>query len=579
VAIVGIDRRNSGSPAVSALTRPRTGNIAAILLALCTVAHLLMTRLSWSGTPLQTDTGMWAYIGGRILDGALPYRDLWESKPPGIYYTFAIIEWIFGRGTDQAFLWLDAVLSLAVFAVTYRIARFFTSRVAAAGAVFLLSLVFCHRVLADWGDNVEKFVALFEMLACFLLMRSFGASRSWIFWLAAGLCCGFAGLFKQTGILFLVAASLTILGLGIRENEETKTAIRRIALMVAGAAIIWLPVTLCMLSAGMFPQFWQQAVKYDLLRVGSGDVERSRLLSPAHWSSVYASLRLAFILLGPALLGAYLTLRRRRDAKRKDRAPEQAADRRIMFVLMYWLLTTAVFPLAPYGYGHYLLQAAPPAAVLVAMLFDRLRECPEHYGWTAATTLTIAIGLWPLIDHFRFTFEPDYKYRRVYSTMRVEDDHMTDVLRKYTRQDELVMLWPPDYAVSYYSHRRTPLEISNSDVIVKGKSGRLSPPMPELLARLTKAPPDVIMDSMTIGVSPPPPGRASGEPTLIAPPDNFPLAMPPDDNSPSPEDRLLSPLRRWVQRDYGGQQCLDVCITYYRGRPWRPWQEVLVPRK
>ena len=476
---VGLGPPNPGSPAVGSSTgyRSLTAALLVLLLAFCTIAQVITTRLSWAGTPLQTDTGMWAYIGGRILDGALPYRDLWESKPPGIYYTFAAIERIFGRGMDQAFLWLDAVLSLAVFAVTYRVARFFTSRIPAAGAVLLLSLIVCHRVLADWGDNVEKFVALFEMLACYLLLRSHLASRAWIFWLAAGCCCGLAGLFKTNGhpvpgcrLADRIVAS------ALADKRKPRPRSDESPLLVAGAALVWLPVILLLAGAGIFADFWQQAVKYDLVRVGSGDVERSRLLSPGHWTAVYASLRLTFVLLGPALLGAYLMLRRHRPGRLENRSPEQAADRRIMFVLVYWLLTTAVFPLAPYGYGHYLLQAAPPAGVLAGTLFERIRGYPRQTGWTVATMILIALGLWPLVDHFRFTFEPDYKYRRVYSTMRTEDDHMIDVLRKHTRQDELVMLWPPDYAVSYYALRRTPLEMSNSDVIVKGKIGRLCPP-------------------------------------------------------------------------------------------------------
>ena len=68
----------------------------AVGLAVLALLHVVLTRLSWAQIPLQTDTGMWAYIGSRILDGARLYRDLWESKPPGIYYTFAAMIRLFG---------------------------------------------------------------------------------------------------------------------------------------------------------------------------------------------------------------------------------------------------------------------------------------------------------------------------------------------------------------------------------------------------------------------------------------------------------------------------------------------------
>ncbi|HVP10581.1 MAG TPA: glycosyltransferase family 39 protein, partial [Phycisphaerae bacterium] len=552
----------------------RLAAAAAILLAACAVAHVIATRLSWTGIPLQTDTGMWAYIGGRILDGALMYRDLWESKPPGIYYTFAIIERLFGRGTDTAFLWLDAVLSLAVLAVTYAVARRFASRLAAAGAILLLSLVFCHRILADWGDNVEKFVALFEMIACYLVLRSFDAKRGWLLWLLAGVSCGFAGLFKQTGILFLVAASLTTLWLGIRARERVQTILGRIALLIAGAVLPWLPVTICLVTADTFTGFWQQAVAYDLVRVGSSEVEQSRLRSPEHWATVLETLKLAAVLFTPALLGAVLSLLRRRAPKQAAPARTFDPDRGIKFVLVYWLLATAVFPLAPYGYGHYLLQAAPPAAVLVARALSRSRDRTGNAGWTIAALLLVALGLLPLGDHFRFTFDRDYQYRKAYVQLRRQCDRLTDIVRQQSTPSTSVMLWPPDYTVSYYAQRLTPLESSNSDVIFKGKIGRLRPPMPELLARLAATPPDVIVDTTPLLISPPARAQGRNELTVQTPPGSLPLAASPGNDRATPEDRILAPLRAWVHQNYGGQQYLDPAVLYYRGRPWRPWEEV-----
>ena len=89
--------------------RPALHTSIAVGFGLLALVQVIATRLSWVGIPLQTDTGIWAYIGGRILDGALPYRDLWESKPPGIFYLFALVERLFGIGRDGPLLWLDAL--------------------------------------------------------------------------------------------------------------------------------------------------------------------------------------------------------------------------------------------------------------------------------------------------------------------------------------------------------------------------------------------------------------------------------------------------------------------------------------
>lgn len=546
-------------------------------MAACACGHVIATRLSWAGIPLQTDTGMWAYIGGRIVDGALPYRDLWESKPPGIYCVFAAVEFLFGRGQDQALLWLDAVLSLAVLGATYSVVRRFASRVSAAGAVLLLSLVFCHRVLADWGDNVEKFVALFEMLACWLALRGWNRASGNLNWLAAGVCCGLAGLFKQTGVVFLVAAVFVLLGRGLTSKDVRRQTCRRVGVLILGAVLPWLAVVCWMMWRGIFAQFWQQVILYDLIRVGSDEGERSRLSSGEHWSMVLEVLKLALIVMAPAAAAALHWLRRRMKTLGERQPAAVGHDSQLGLVVLYWLLATLLFPLAPYGYGHYVLQAAPPAAVLSGWLLDRTLVARQDRSWRVIWAVMLVVGLWALQDHFRFTFDRTYDFRRAYAARADLTKSLVSTLRSETAPGQSVMLWPPDYAVSYYARRTTPLEGSNSDVIFKDKIARLRPPMPELLARLQAAPPDVIVDWTPVGVEPPAADRPDAEPHLLTPAGGFSLADEPDEEHPVLEGRMLAPLKRWVQSGYGGQRRIGPCTVYYRGRPWRRWQEVLLP--
>src|SRR6266566_3898106 len=62
--------------------RPRRDTLALGLLA----AALLLPSLFY---PFARDQGVFAYVGSLILKGGWPYRDVWEVKPPGIYYTYA----------------------------------------------------------------------------------------------------------------------------------------------------------------------------------------------------------------------------------------------------------------------------------------------------------------------------------------------------------------------------------------------------------------------------------------------------------------------------------------------------------
>ncbi len=547
-------------------------HLAAAVLGLLAVGHVAFSRLSWQGAALQTDAGMWAYIGRRILDGGVLYRELWESKPPGIYYVFAAVERIFGSSADSALVWLDGLLTCSILGATYIVARRFASRAACLGVMLLLSLVLCHRVLADWGNNVEKYVALFEVAACGLVLTAGGGGRVPTRWLLAGLCCGLAMLFKQTGVLFMVVGLIAALRQW-RRQARPQTLLPLLGL-VAGAAVVWIPVTLGLAAAGAFEGFRQQVLLYDLLRVGGQEGEQSRLLDAEHWGSVVGTAALGLVLFGPALIGGVLWHRNHR-ASREDAPPDSPDERGMWVVVLYALLTFACFVVAPYGYGHYLLQAAPPAAVLAAWFFDRAADERRlsHVGFLVVGVL--ALGVWTLRDHLAFTFHRGYVYRLAYQQQQRHVAALADTIARYTHPEQSVMIWPTDYAVSYAADRRTPLECSNSDVIFKGKIVRLSPGMPDLLARLRSQPPDVIVDWSPVQVEFTGAGTAGGETILLTPANGFSFWEEPMADHPRLEGRMLAPLKEWVRAEYGGQRRIGGCTFYYRGQPWRTWQEVL----
>ncbi|MCG8405228.1 MAG: glycosyltransferase family 39 protein [Phycisphaerales bacterium] len=548
-----------------------------VLLMGLAILHVVITRLSWSDIPLQTDAGMWAYIGRRILDGSLLYNELWESKPPGIYYVFAAVEWLFRDNAVVALRCLDALLSLAVFGVTYRLARRFASPVASAAATVLLSLVFCHRILSDWGDNVEKFVALLEMTGCLLFLKGIHQSREprepastrTVYLFATGICCGFAGLFKQTGILFFAVALFWIVWVGLRQTESRRTP-ARIGLLILGAAFPWAVVVGFLLRAGTLTDFWSQVIQYDLFRVGGSEGERSRLSSAEHWSNVWSHLKLIAILFMPTLLGiAWIArgLKLKADAARRNSA--------LNLIAMYWIVSTLVFIVAPFGYGHYLLQASPGAAIIVAHFLDgATRLKPVIQPWTVALTTSLILGVFPLVDHFVFTLDADSRFRKTYAAQRKQIEALTSAIVQNTRADQKVMVWPPDAAVSYYARRRTPLESSNADVIFKGKVYRLAPPMKELIERLKADPPEVIVDWTPTRLVPPS-TETGNEPLLLVSPKGFSLYDPPYDQHPAPEGRALAPLKHWIRENYGGQKKDGQVILFFRGKQWRPWPEVL----
>ena len=551
---------------------------AALILILAAVGHLVWGRLVWSEIPLQTDTGICAYFGGRMFDGAQLYRDLWESKPPGIFWTFALIEGLFGRGDDAALLWLDAVVTVGLCAVTFVAATRFASRGTALCAVCLLSVLLNHRILADWGNNLEKFVALFEMLALLLLLPHgktgnpsvAGPDRVSSRLIAAGFCCGVALLFKQTAIILPIILIVCML----RGSQAIRIApgkLRSFLLFAAGLALPWIATVIWLISNDALGGFWRQVVIHDVARASTAETERFQLARWDHWANVGRHLLLALAIFGPALAACVALVRRGSGSTAQSNASRPAG---LSLLAAYAVLVTLVFTLAPFGYGHYLLQSLPAATILVAWLCDAGATATVRLARIVAIAAFL-IGVLQLNDHFRFLSEPDCDARRAYAFISQRTSGLVQVVEEVSNADQSVMLWPADHAVNYYAKRRTQLEFCQAIDIFRGRVYLLDPPIPQVIDRLQSEPPDTIVDWTPIAVGRSSEGPSSGL-TLLVPAGGYSLAEDPDPDHPYLEGRLLYPLKNWLRTNYGGQKRVaNLCTVYYRGRPWRDWRDYL----
>jgi hypothetical protein len=43
------------------------------------------------------DQGIYALVGEGILQGKVPYKDLWDFKPPGVFFVYALAQGVFGK--------------------------------------------------------------------------------------------------------------------------------------------------------------------------------------------------------------------------------------------------------------------------------------------------------------------------------------------------------------------------------------------------------------------------------------------------------------------------------------------------
>src|SRR3990172_12189024 len=108
------------------------------LILLCLLPVLLY--LPVLGTPFERDESVYATIARGLLNGDVPYRDLFDNKPPLVFGWYALSFVLFGENDVAPRLVAALLLSLTTLALFAEARLLFSRRVAyLAAAAFALS--------------------------------------------------------------------------------------------------------------------------------------------------------------------------------------------------------------------------------------------------------------------------------------------------------------------------------------------------------------------------------------------------------------------------------------------------------
>ncbi len=215
--------------------RPRSRALAfgaAIILSLL-VAFVHIVRLV---EPLGVDQGLFACFARWVPRGWLPYRDIFDSKPPLFLYSYALAALVPGDLT-RAIWWVEGVWLAGSLWVAYRVATRIWCR---ATGLACASLLFVALWSPAWGGfwsraQAEELLALPMLGAAWLAWRAVDHTRL-AMW--SGVLTGVCGLYKIPSMAvagaFLVTWTLAV---------PRAAALRRAVLLACGVAMPWMIVS------------------------------------------------------------------------------------------------------------------------------------------------------------------------------------------------------------------------------------------------------------------------------------------------------------------------------------------------
>ncbi|HET9905744.1 MAG TPA: glycosyltransferase family 39 protein [Anaerolineales bacterium] len=417
--------------------------ISVILLGILLVVLVLNVLVQANpGTHVPgRDYGFYVYIGDQILNGGLPYRDGWESKPPAIFYLNTVGLWI-GRGSRWGVWMLEFIALFAASAISLHTLNKLWGIWPALGGL-LLWLWGLHLTL-EGGNLTEEYPLTLHFLSIFLFLKLVEVPKHRLYNLLLGLAFGISFLFRPNNAAVEMAVIVTLLLVPVLKRNLTSVFVQVLWLAIGALAPI--------LLTGLY--FWSQGLLRDLL-------EASLLYNLTYSTTEITAgspLIKGFITLGWAawiavagyLVGIYRFLKTR--------------DPFYLLLLLGWPLVIYLSDPSKRSYAHYFINWLPflgmLGGLLVHLVITRVRTAKIHSPASTLMGLTSTLALSLMVF---FASGPAAQYQKAVERISERDSIGIELrtrtavyVQNHTQPGDLVLFWAAAPGENFMSNRESP---------------------------------------------------------------------------------------------------------------------------
>lgn len=348
----------------------------ALLAAVAVLAAALLLRFGQFGNPIAgLDEQYYLLVGDRLWHGELPYVDLWDRKPFGLFVLFAAIRLLPGDGVLAAQCVAALCAAVTGWCVALIVRRDVGWRAAALAAVFYLA-----GLNELWGDTTQTPVFYGLLIAIAAALTDAAArhpEQRTRLGVLAMLAAGLAVQIKTNAVFEGAFFGLWLAALALRRSGW-RPAVRTAALMALAGAAPTLAAIATYAMLGHLGAWWQANV---LSVLGKGRAEDAQAA---------AMLGETVVLTAPVVLLALLGLWNRTGRFR-------CWTERTGFLLGWLAVSIADFWALGGYFPHYAIPALLAATPLVASGFAIRRAGPLLFALALAWPLTEAVWLNPRV--------------------------------------------------------------------------------------------------------------------------------------------------------------------------------------
>ncbi|MCB9146543.1 MAG: glycosyltransferase family 39 protein [Anaerolineales bacterium] len=410
------------------------------LSILAALATLIVLTQSNPGTVLPNrDYGFYSYIGLQVLRGNIPYKDVWESKPPAIFYLNAAALSL-GRGyrwgiwlVEFAFLFASILVSYSLFKKLWG-----TTPALFGAATWLLGM----NLTLQGGNYTEEYPLLFHFLSFTLLLYLIENPKQRLVNLIIGLLFSISFLFRPNNAV-VEAVVILVLGATLLWQRQWKDLFNTVLWVTLGIVIPLAITSAYFAYQGLFQDMLNASIIYNLTYSATDQSASSPLLVGFKFLNITAWI---------GLVGYLLMFTKINEIRKSAYLP---------FFIALAVDVPAVVAFsdpAKRNYGHYFMNWLPFIGVLAALAFHSIREkLFPKFNETLFISLffAIAIGVFVFngnastyvkaIDHFFTTSD-----REARSPISIYVDN-------HTNPGEYVLFWATHPGENFMSHRDAPM--------------------------------------------------------------------------------------------------------------------------
>lgn len=405
----------------------------------------VVIRIHIVNIPLDRDEGTYGYTGQLILDHGVPYRDVFDHKPPLVFYIYALALLFIPPTTSGIHIFLHAYNFLTLIVLFFLAKTYFRSPPAGLWTALSYALFSASPAIQGFTASTEMFTLLpvtLSILFAVLAIRK----ENVLFAIFSGMAGALACWIKQTAVFSVLFAAVymafnqVFCNMKERHNLHIHTA-KLLMAWSAGALCISFIIGFYFYYKAVFQEFVYWSFVHNVLY--SQDVHTNKLSE--FYIQITNILKGDFFTVGVGIFCSLMSIVKK--------------EKRGYFVLGF-IFFSVLGTILGYNYPHYFAQLAPAVAVAAGFGFSNLintipSNTPRLVMTLCCAALIIVI---PLTVHSGYYFKksPYQISRDIFKDNPFPESIVTaEFIAQRTDPGDKVFIFGSEPQILFYSERKS----------------------------------------------------------------------------------------------------------------------------